>query len=227
MSQLDDEIEVFIEGIKTTINKELKYIEGVDWTGIVQNDDRAEEYKLQHLIVNRTMLNAIALYDLAKNNLKNKLVKTTLEELLSLAKTHEARSSEYLKNQDWTIIEDDSSRAREKRRFEVEFQSTIQKDIVDLSKKIRKIDISENKQSVTIGIHGDIPIPLLMRDAIEERYPEILEVIENKKAKKNGNTERKTGVESAGLDSTNGQKRKRNSRLSSKASNSNGGVQQK
>jgi hypothetical protein len=227
MSQLDDEIEVFIEGIKTTINKELKYIEGVDWTGIVQNDDRAEEYKLQHLIVNRTMLNAIALYDLAKNNLKNKLVKTTLEELLSLAKTHEVRSSEYLKKQDWTIIEDDSSKAREKRRFEVEFQSTIQKDIVDLSKKIRKIDISENKQSVTIGIHGDIPIPLLMRDAMEERYPEILEVIENKKAKKNGNTERKTGVESAGLDSTNGQKRKRNSRLSSKASNSNGGVQQK
>lgn len=226
MAELDDEIEIFIEGIKTTINKEHKYIESIDWTGIVQNDDRAEEYKLQHLIVNRTILNAIALYDLAKNNLKNKLVKSTLEGLLSLAKIHESRSSEYLKNQDWTVIEDDSSKSRDKRRFEVEFQSTIQKDIVDLSKKIRKIDISDNKQSVAISIHGDIPIPLLMREVFEERYPDIVEVIENKKAKKNGKQERKTGIESTGLDSTNGQKRKRNTRLTSKASKSNGGVQQ-
>lgn len=225
MAELDDEIEIFIEGIKTTINKEHKYIESIDWTGIVQNDDRAEEYKLQHLIVNRTILNAIALYDLAKNNLKNKLVKSTLEGLLSLAKIHESRSSEYLKNQDWTVIEDDSSKSRDKRRFEVEFQSTIQKDIVDLSKKIRKIDISDNKQSVAISIHGDIPIPLLMREVFEERYPDIVEVIENKKAKKNGKQERKTGIESTGLDSTNGQKRKRNTRLTSKASKSNGGVQ--
>jgi hypothetical protein len=226
MSQLDDEIEVFIEGIKTTINKERKYIESIDWTGIIQNDDRSEEYKLQHLIVNRTMLNAIALYDLAKNDLKNKLVKTTLEELLSLAKTHELRSSEYLKSQDWTIIEDDSSRAREKRRFEVEFQSAIQKDIVDLSKKIRKIDISENKQSVTIGIHGDIPIPLLMRDAMEERYPEIIEVLETKRKNKNGRAKTEATVESTGLDSAVGTKRKRNPRVSNKTSKTDGGVQQ-
>ena len=225
MAELDDEIEIFIEGIKTTINKERKYIESIDWTGIVQNEDRSEEYKLQHLIVNRTILNAIALYDLAKNNLKNKLVKSTLEGLLSLAKVHESRSSEYLKNQDWTVIEDDSSKSRDKRRFEVEFQSTIQKDIVDLSKKIRKIDISDNKQSVAISIHGDIPIPLLMREVFEERYPDIVEVIENKKAKKNGKPERKTGIESTGLDSTNGKKRKRNTRLTSKTSKSNGGVQ--
>lgn len=218
MAELDDEIQVFIEGIKTTINKERKYIESIDWTGILQNDDRSEEYKLQHLIVNRTMLNAIALYDLAKNELKNKLVKSTLEELLSLAKTHESRSSEYLKNQDWTIIEDDSSKSREKRRFEVEFQSTIQKDIVDLSKKIRKIDISDNKQTVTIGIHGDTPIPLLMRDAMEERYPEIIEVIETKRNKKNGNKKGEPTVESAGPDPSDGAKRKRNPRVSSKTS---------
>jgi len=230
MAELDDEIEVFIEGIKTTINKERKYIDSIDWTGIVQNDDRSEEYKLQHLIVNRTILNAIALYDLAKSDLKNKLVKSTLEELLSLSKVHERRSSDYLKNQDWTIIEDDSSKAREKRRFEVEFQSTIQKDIVDLSKRIRKIDISDSKQSISISIHGDVPIPLVMREVFEERYPEILEVIENKKTKKNGKTgttERKAGVESSGLDSTNGQKRKRNPRLPSKTISSDGGVQQK
>lgn len=225
MSQLDEEIEVFIDGIKTTIGKERKYIESVDWTGIVQNDDRSEEYKLQQLIVSRTIQNATTLYGLAKDDLKNKKVKSVLEELLSVAKMHENRSSTYLKNQDWTVIEDNDSKSREKRRFEVEFQSAIQKDIVSLSKLIRKIDISDNKQSVAIGIHGDIPIPLLMREIFEERYPDILEVIENKKAKKNGNTERKTGVESTGLDSTNGQKRKRNTRLTSKASKSNGGVQ--
>lgn len=225
MSQLDEEIEVFIDGIKTTIGKERKYIESVDWTGIVQNDDRSEEYKLQQLIVSRTIQNATTLYGLAKDDLKNKKVKSVLEELLSVAKMHENRSSTYLKNQDWTVIEDNDSKSREKRRFEVEFQSAIQKDIVSLSKLIRKIDISDNKQSVAIGIHGDIPIPLLMREIFEERYPDILEVIENKKAKKNGNTERKTGVESTGLDSTNGQKRKRNTRLTSKTSKSNGGVQ--
>ena len=225
MNQLDEEIEAFIDGIQTTTSKEKKYIESVDWTGIVQDDDRSEEYKLQQLIVSRTIQNATTLYGLAKDDLRNKKVKTVLEDLISVAKVHENRSSNYLRDQDWTVSEINDSKAREKRRFEVEFQSTIQKDIVALSKLIRKIDISDNKQSISISIHGDIPIPLFMREVFEERYPDILEVIENKRKKKNGEQGREKGIESTGLDSTNGQKRKRNTRVSSKTINANKGVQ--
>ncbi len=181
--ELSEDILDFIEEIKITTRKEKSYLNSIDWSILDTLSEREEEYGLQNLLVHRALSNADTLFKLAKADIRNVKVKSMLEELLSLFKIHDKRSNNYLKTQDWTsVIEGVDGKKLDKKR-EIEFQSAIQKNSVDFRSKSRKININEEGQTIDIPIFSNIPIPLLMIDQIQERYPEVKDMLEEKRRK--------------------------------------------
>ena len=71
--------------------------------------------------------------------------------------------------------------AEKKQELEIDFQSGVLKDYSKFKQDLRKINFGENVITVDIPIHGDTPIPIIMREMIENRYPEVKEFLQNKK----------------------------------------------
>jgi hypothetical protein len=181
--ELSEDILDFIDEIKITTRKEKSYLNSIDWSVLDTLSEREEEYDLQNLLVNRALSNAETLFKLAKADIRNAKVKVMLEELLSLFKIHDKRSNTYLKTQDWTAVIEGVDGVKINKKKEIEFQSAIQKNSVDFRSKSRKININEEGQTIDIPIFSNIPIPLLMIDQIQERYPEVKEMLEEKRKK--------------------------------------------
>jgi hypothetical protein len=179
--ELSEDILDFIDEIKITTRKEKSYLNSIDWSVLDTLSEREEEYDLQNLLVNRALSNAETLFKLAKADIRNAKVKVMLEELLSLFKIHDKRSNTYLKTQDWTAVIEGVDGVKINKKKEIEFQSAIQKNSVDFRSKSRKININEEGQTIDIPIFSNIPIPLLMIDQIQERYPEVKEMLDEKR----------------------------------------------
>lgn len=181
--ELSEEILDFIDEIKITTKKEKTYLNSLDWTKLAVLSQRSDEYDLQNLLVNRALSNATNLYTLAKADIKNPKVKSMLEELISLFNIHDKRSNYYLRTQDWTAVVEGEDGSRDNKKKEIEFQSSIQKNSIDFRSKVRKINFGDEGQSIDIPIFSNIPIPLLMIDMIQERYPEVKDLLESKRKK--------------------------------------------
>jgi len=181
--ELSEDILDFIDEIKITTRKEKSYLNSIDWSVLDTLSEREEEYDLQNLLVNRALSNAETLFKLAKADIRNAKVKVMLEELLSLFKIHDKRSNIYLKTQDWTAVIEGIDGVKINKKKEIEFQSAIQKNSVDFRGKARKINLNEEGQTIDIPIFSNIPIPLLMIDLIQERYPEVKEMLDEKRKK--------------------------------------------
>lgn len=181
--ELSEDILDFIDEIKITTRKEKSYLNSIDWSVLDTLSEREEEYDLQNLLVNRALSNAETLFKLAKADIRNAKVKVMLEELLSLFKIHDKRSNIYLKTQDWTAVIEGVDGVKINKKKEIEFQSAIQKNSVDFRSKARKINLNEEGQTIDIPIFSNIPIPLLMIDLIQERYPEVKEMLDEKRKK--------------------------------------------
>ena len=63
---------------------------------------------------------------------------------------------------------------------EWEFQSGMLKDINASRARMQKVNIGDNIKSVNVPIFGDQPVPLIMRQAFEKKFPEIKEYIQNR-----------------------------------------------
>jgi hypothetical protein len=179
--ELKPEIKDFIESVELTTDKEFTYISQNDWTLISDREVREEEYKLHQLLTKRAITNAVTLYKKAKDDLTHPDVKSALNKFFDFLKVHEQRSDKYLSETDWMA---DGYSVGEK-RFEIEFQSTILKNTTGLKEEARSINYGEESLEVNLPIHGDVPAPLLMRQKLEERYPEIKKYLEDRKSKEN------------------------------------------
>lgn len=182
--ELSDEIRDFIDEIKITTKKEKRYVIDNNWTTIQKAEIRESEHDLQNLLVTRSLANAESLFKLAKADLKVSAVKVMLDELISLFRIYDERASKYLREQDWSsLLEQEDGGGRAAMKSEIEFQSLIQKHLVDYRGKVRKLNYSEESNNVDIGIFGDTRIPLMMSGIIEERYPEVTELLKVKREK--------------------------------------------
>jgi len=180
--QLNDDILDFIESISITAKKEAAYIKKTNWADITDPKYRSEEFDLQNLLVDRNLSHAASLFKLAKADLKHSAVKTMLDELIATFRVHGDRISKYIMESDWTEqLTEGASRGAMK--LEIEFQSEMNKNLAKFKADVRKINYSDESQSVDIQIYGDIIIPLLMLESIEQRYPEIAEFLEKKREK--------------------------------------------
>lgn len=180
--QLSEDIQDFIDSISITSNKEAIYIKKNNWAEIEDFKAREDEFDLQNLLVLRSLEHASSLYKLAKADLKHPAVKAMLDSLIATFHIHGDRISKYILESDWSEqLTDGGSRAAMK--SEIEFQSEINRNLAKFKADVRKINYSDESQSVDIQTFGNVVVPLMMANRMEERYSEITEMLEKKRAK--------------------------------------------
>jgi hypothetical protein len=180
--ELNEDITDFIESISITSKKEALYIKKNNWAELEDPTFREDEYKLQDLLISRSLSHASSLFSLAKADLKDPIVRKMLDSLIDVFAIHRDRISKYLLESDWTEqITEGSSRGLMK--AEIEFQSLMNKNIAKFKADVRKLNYSEESQHIDIQTYGDQKIPLLMNSILENRFPEITEMLRVKREK--------------------------------------------
>lgn len=180
--QLNEDIQDFIDSISITAKKEASYIKKNNWADISDPKFRSEEFDLQNLLIERNLSHASSLYKLSKADLKHPAVKSMLDELIAPFRIHGERITKYILESDWTEqLTEGASRGAMKQ--EIEFQSEINRNLAKFKADVRKLNYSDEAQSVDIQIYGDVPIPLLMNSALEARFSEISEMLAKKREK--------------------------------------------
>lgn len=184
---LDSRIQDNIDLITPPAKKELNFIKNNDWAEVSFLEKRKSMYELQSILNNRNITALEKLYSIAQENLGHPEVKKTISTLIQFFYILEERYHKMVEKFDWTSYVDDSEeegkkakRAEVKQAEEIEFQSGVLKDYSRYKDKLRSINFGEDVISVNIPIHGDTPVPIIMRSAIEKRYPEIQKFIESK-----------------------------------------------
>ena len=66
MSELDGNVEDFLDTVNITLSKELKYIKDNNWALVGVRSKRVELHNLQALITDRAVRNATSLSELCK-----------------------------------------------------------------------------------------------------------------------------------------------------------------
>ena len=184
---LDKKITDNIELISPVAEKELKFVQEKDWSEITNLKKRESAYKLQHMLNSRNLTSLTKFYSLAQEDLGHPKVKRTIDLLMGFYLLLEERYVNMDKKFDWTEFTEEDipvdaegkkiKSVEKKQEEEIEFQSGVLKDYSDFRESLRKINFGSDQALVDIPIHGDTPIPLLMSGAVEERYPEVTELI--------------------------------------------------
>jgi hypothetical protein len=190
LKYLDKKILDNIELISPVAEKELKFVQEKDWSEIENLKKRESAYRLQDMLNARNLDALVKLYNLAIEDLSHPTVKSTISLLMGFYTLLEERYANMNKKFDWTEFTDDdistdsdgnkTKSVEKKQEEEIEFQSGVLKDYSAFKEQLRKINFGDEQGVIDIPIHGDTPIPLLMRVIIEERYPEVTEEIEKK-----------------------------------------------
>lgn len=187
--ELDSTVLDHINLITGPAKKELKYMKDHDWSEVKNIKRRKNMYDLQHILVDRNINALIKLHNLASDNLGHPQVKSTIKLLLPFFHLLEKRYETVDKLFDWTkfveedFVKDEDSKGRSIESLqseEIEFQSGVLKDLSTFKERLRKINFGEDSKVVTIPIFGDTPIPIVMSAAIENRYPEVKELVDKK-----------------------------------------------
>lgn len=184
-SKLDLKIQDYLDLVIGQAKKEIKYIEGKDWADISALKVRESEYDLQALLNHRNINALIKLHGLAKEDLKHPTVKNAMALLMKFYNTLDARYSKMEKKFDWTTVFEGEEDEETKKRAEIEFQSGVLGDLTKHKENLRKINFGEESNEVNIVMHSETPMPFMMRESMEERYPEVLEHMEHKMNEEN------------------------------------------
>lgn len=180
MSELIESVEDFIQSIGPTTKKEFKFIEQDDWTAVVDRKARVSRYDMHKLLTKRAVDNAVKLFKLNKGDIDQTEVKATIKLLVKFHTIFESRVAQYFKAEDWTTYLFEGKGTEVEMRAEVEFQSDIQKDHIDFKNIIKQIPLDSSKRSLSINTFEDKPIPLVMRQRFEIKFPELKEFAEKR-----------------------------------------------
>ena len=177
MEELEDNVLLFIDSIKIPQERNLKIVKESDWTAKVEMSEKEELYKVHRFFVDRAVDNATTLYNMCNGDTRNKSVKEVLETLSAIFNLQSERVEKYINDNDWSIDLVETGKVSDAMLVEGEFQSGMLKDINTSRAKMQKVNIGDNIKSVNVPIFGDQPVPLIMRQAIEKKFPEIKEYI--------------------------------------------------
>lgn len=188
--KLDNRIQDQIDLIVPPAKKELTFIKKADknWSEVSNIDKRETMYKLQDLLNSRNIGALLKFHEIAKDELSHPDVKKTINLLLEFYFILEERYNNMEQKFDWTTYVDDYNveggeglKAEKKQEREITFQNGVLKDYSSFKEKLRRINFGEESLSIDIPVHGDIPIPIVMHEVMENRYPEIKEFIDKKR----------------------------------------------
>lgn len=180
MSSLDPAVDGFIKRILPPAKKELKYIKDEDWSEIKNIKTRKNNYDVHHVITDRNIKYAIKLYKMAGEDVEKPRVKTTLDFLIGFFNILDERYSQMVEKFDYTALNLEEEEETNKMKFEVEFQSTVLNHINSMEASLRTINFGGESDELHIEFHGKQPIPFMMSETMEKKYPDIKKFLEKK-----------------------------------------------
>ncbi len=182
-NELTQIVNSYIGRILPQAKKELQYIKDNDWSVIDNVGKRGSVYKVQHLLNDRNIKSAIKLYKMAGEDLDKKRVKSALRILIEFYTILDDRYNVMIEKFDWTSFDLEDAKQAKKATSEVEMQASILENLNTFEATLRAINFGDESDDVNISMHSDTPIPFMMREAIEEQYPEILDHLKKKEEK--------------------------------------------
>lgn len=181
MSELIESVEDFIASVEPTTRKEFKFIKEDDWTSVVERKARISRYEMHQLLTRRAVDNAVKVFKLNKGDIDQKDVKALVKLLVEFFTIFEKRVESYFKKEDWTIYLTEGVGNEIDMRAEVEFQSDIQKNHIDLKTLVKQLPLDPTKKVINIQMFEDKPIGIIMAPRFESKYPELKEYMEKKR----------------------------------------------
>lgn len=170
--KLSTTITDFLEPLEASMNKEITFIRNNDWTDVEDRKKRETQLKLHAKLTDRGLKHAEKLQNLAEEDLDHPRLKKVFKTYFEMFEIFEKRYYLYTENEDWTkYLEKNLSEAEMKQ--ELQLQSEALKHITTFKETARKINIDNNKKTINLPILNNQPIPLVMREVVEQRYPEI------------------------------------------------------
>lgn len=186
MEELKSQIQYFLNTVEGHLKKELKFIKDNEWIHEKSRTVREKKHDLHYLITNRAVGNAEKLHKVAKYDLDHPKVKSVMKKMVEMFEIYEKRYHLYTEKEDWTTYLDQDKDEKEMEE-EITLQSDISKAVTDLKAKLRKINFGGSGDEVNIELHNSTPMPFMMSDKLENRYPEIVDKLEKKlKSKSRG-----------------------------------------
>ena len=183
--ELDVTVQDFIDTIKTQLLNEHKLIKTSDWTTQKSLKERESLHDLHVLLTDRAVKNAAKLYAMVRGDVSNKLVKDTINRAIDMFSIYNKRYESYVKLKDISKVLSDNegedlSDLVKKVEEEASFQSDSLNKINSMKEILRKINFGGTGNIVEVNLLNDTPAPFMMSNQIEERYPEVKKLIENK-----------------------------------------------
>lgn len=175
---LKAEIEDFINTAYDPLKKEYNFVKAHDWTKNVNFKSRVSEQGLHSIITNRAVSTAKDLHKIAIADLDHKEVKKVFAICKKIFDLHEKRYHSYTKSQDWEDFISEGKDINEA-QDEIKFQNDIRNELNGFKRTMRSINFGEDESKINIPTYNDQVIPLVMRDSMEEKFPEIKKFIEN------------------------------------------------
>lgn len=183
--ELDATIQDFIDTIKTQLTNEHKLIKTSDWTTQQSLKEREGLHDLHVLLTNRAVVNAAKLYGMVRGDVSHKAVKDMINKAIDMFSIYNKRYESYVKLKDISKVlseEEGGDLTEIVKKIEAEagFQSDSLSKINAMKEILRKINFGGTGNIVEVSLLNDTPAPFMMSNQIEERYPEVKKLIENK-----------------------------------------------
>ena len=183
MEGLNYEIQDFIETSLDPLKNEYNFIKKSDWTKAVNDKAKEREYNILHLITQRALKTAKDLNAIAKNDLAHPAVKEVMDLCKSVYDIYEKYYSEYTKAQKWENFLDEGKDLTAM-ELEMRFQNDLRDQLNTHKRNVRSINFGDIEDRVEVRTFNDTPLPLFMRDLVEEKFPEVKELLDKQKSEK-------------------------------------------
>lgn len=162
--------------------KALNYVQDNDWSDIAKVIPREDEYDIQHLLTNKNIKSFIELYNTAEvaEQLDHPKVREAIVLFLEFFNLLESRFEVMEEKYDWATIFKGVKDEKTKKKAEIEFQTKVLSHLDNFKKNLRKINFGDMSSEINIAIFNDTPIPFMMQEEAEEKFPELREYMEKK-----------------------------------------------
>lgn len=182
-NSVKESVDSYISRILPQATKEFKFVKDNDWTEISNVKTREQNYKIQKLLVDRNIKSAVKLYKMAGEDIKSKRVRSTLRTLIEFYKVLNDRYKVMIDTFNWTEfnLEDDKEAGRA--AAEVKFQAGVLDDVNALDSELRGINYGDESDTINVAMHSNTPIPFMMKEYIEGKFPEISEFLKKRDKK--------------------------------------------
>lgn len=171
---------LFFETNKPVVEDQINYIYVNDWSSHTSRKSRKDESALQIKVLRQQLDIVTHIMEEAGDEFdRNKKLINFCKKVAETVEMHNERVAAYFSKERWMTYEGDEYKYR---GDELDFQQELLKHKNTFREKLSTLNIgNELQKDVKLPIEKNKVIPLVMREFVVDRYPDIGEYIERKK----------------------------------------------